>query len=50
LATHVLTSRSSDGGVSGFSSRIGRGSSFRIAPIRLAGLVATKARLPVTIS
>ncbi len=50
FARHVLTMCSSSSGVIGCNSRIGRGSSFRIAAIKLAWLFASNAFFPVAIS
>jgi hypothetical protein len=50
FARHVLTMRSSSRGVIGCNSRIGCGSSFKIAAIKLAWLLASNAFFPVAIS
>src|SRR5712692_6895736 len=50
FAKHLLTTRSSAGGVIGWREDMGGGSSFRIAPITLAWLLPSNALLPVAIS
>jgi hypothetical protein len=50
FARHFFTTRSSAGGVKGWSCEMGGGSAVRIAAIRLARLVPEKAGLPVAIS
>ena len=50
LARHVRTTRSSAGGVIGWSAEIGAGSSFMIEEMSEAWLVPVKAFRPVTIS
>ena len=47
---HVLTTRSSAGGVMGWTAEIGCGSVCRIAPIRDAWLTPENAFFPVAIS